>query len=140
MRVLFVEDNDINRRVIKEMLRSRGVDMAEAQDGLIGLQMIDTQDFDVVLMDLRMPVMDGITAIRHIRARGDGKAALPVIVITADDGPTIDNDCLVAGADGVLHKPVTMASLFGAIGATLTQRGQTGAAAMSLTPGESRGG
>jgi CheY-like chemotaxis protein len=74
-------------------------------------------------MDLRMPVMDGMTAIRHIRARADDKASLPVIVITADDGLTVDADCLRAGADDVIHKPVSMASLFGAIGALVARRG-----------------
>src|SRR5579862_2643284 len=92
MRVLFVEDNEVNRRVVKEMLRAGGIDMVEAEDGLVGLEMINTQNFDLVLMDLRMPVMDGMTAIRHIRARTDDKAGLPVIVVTADDGPSIDAD------------------------------------------------
>jgi CheY-like chemotaxis protein len=123
MRVLFVEDNEVNRRVVKEMLRAGGVDMAEAEDGVVGLEMINTQAFDLVLMDLRMPVMDGLTAIRHIRARADDKAALPVIVVTADDGPSIDADCRQAGADDVIHKPVSMSALFGAIGALMTRRG-----------------
>ena len=123
MRILFVEDNEVNRRVVKEMLRAGGVDMAEAEDGRVGLEMIDTQTFDLILMDLRMPVMDGMTAIRHIRARTDDKAGLPVIVITADAGPTIDADCRRAGADDVIHKPVSMAALFGTIGALLAQRG-----------------
>jgi CheY-like chemotaxis protein len=123
MRVLFVEDNEVNRRVVKEMLRAGGVDMAEAEDGLVGLEMIETGDYDLILMDLRMPVMDGMTAIRHIRARHDDKAALPVIVITADDGLTIDADCRKAGADDVIHKPVSMSALFGVIGAVLNQRG-----------------
>jgi len=127
MRVLFVEDNEVNRRVVKEMLRAGGVDMVEAEDGLMGLEMINTQQFDLVLMDLRMPVMDGMTAIRHIRARSDDKAGLPVIVVTADDGPSIDSDCLRAGADDVIHKPVSMASLFGAIGALLARRGDDAA-------------
>jgi CheY-like chemotaxis protein len=123
MRVLFVEDNEVNRRVVKEMLRAGGVDMVEAEDGLVGLEMINTQAFDLVLMDLRMPVMDGLTAIRHIRARADDKAGLPVIVVTADDGPSIDADCRRAGADDVIHKPVSMAALFGAIGTLRAQRG-----------------
>ncbi|HEX2817188.1 MAG TPA: response regulator [Phenylobacterium sp.] len=123
MRVLFVEDNEVNRRVVKEMLRAGGVDMVEAENGRVGLEMIATQNFDLVLMDLRMPVMDGMTAIRHIRARTDDKAGLPVIVVTADDGLTIDADCLKAGADDVIHKPISMAALFGAIGAVLAERG-----------------
>jgi CheY-like chemotaxis protein len=123
MRVLFVEDSEINRRVIKEMLRAGGVDMAEAEDGQTGLNMIEAFDYDLVLMDLRMPRMDGMTAIRHIRARADDKASLPVIVLTADDGPSIDDDCHAAGADLVLHKPISMAGLFDAIGALLAARG-----------------
>jgi CheY-like chemotaxis protein len=117
MRVQFVEDNEINRRVIKEMLRAGGIEMAEAEDGVIGLQMIEANDYDLILMDLRMPGMDGITAIRHIRARGDQKAGLPIIVVTADEGLTIDSDCKRAGADDILRKPVSMAVLFAAINA-----------------------
>ncbi|MGH6911915.1 MAG: response regulator, partial [Phenylobacterium sp.] len=69
MRVLFVEDNEINRRVVKEMLRAGGIEMSEAEDGIIGLQMIEANDYDLILMDMRLPGMDGITAIRHLRAR-----------------------------------------------------------------------
>src|SRR5690242_18244709 len=106
MRVLFVEDNEVNRRVVREMLRAGGCEMSEAEDGVIGLQMIDQNDYDLILMDLRMPNMDGMTAIRHLRQRQDAKAALPVIVVTADAGSTIDDDCRAAGADDVILKPV----------------------------------
>ena len=122
MRVLFVEDNEVNRRVVKEMLRAGEIDMSEAPDGAVGLQMISDNDYDLVLMDLRMPGMDGMTAIRHLRARGDDKAALPVIVVTADAGATIEADCRAAGADGVLLKPVSMTALFDAIGQLLADR------------------
>ena len=132
MRVLLVEDNEVNRRVVKEMLRAGGVDMAEAEDGRAGLEMIAMHDYDLILMDLRMPVMDGLTAIRHLRARADDKAGLPVVVITADDGPSIDADCRAAGADDVIHKPVSMASLFGVIGAILARRGDSGDGAVML--------
>lgn len=123
MRVLFVEDSEVNRRVVKEMLRAGDIDMAEAEDGRIGLEMIEANDYDLILMDLRMPGMDGITAIRHLRARPDEKANLPVIVITADAGSSIDADCLAAGANGVLRKPVSMTTLFEAIAGQLAQRG-----------------
>src|SRR6185312_9070027 len=92
MRILFVEDNEVNRLVVKEMLRAGGHDMAEAEDGRAGLDMIEANDYDLILMDLRMPGMDGLTAIRHIRARDDAKAALPVVVITVDDGLTLGAD------------------------------------------------
>ena len=122
MRVLFVEDNEVNRRVVREMLRAGAIDMFEAADGAIGLQMIADHDYDLILMDLRMPGMDGMTAIRHLRARGDDKAALPVIVVTADAGSSIEADCMAAGADGVLLKPVSMGALFDAIGKVLASR------------------
>jgi len=122
MRVLFVEDSEINRRVVKEMLRAGGVDMAEAEDGQTGLDMVEAFDYDLILMDLRMPGMDGITAIRHIRARSDAKANLPIIVVTADAGATIEADCKAAGADDLVLKPVSMTMLFEAIGSLIAKR------------------
>jgi CheY-like chemotaxis protein len=122
MRVLYVEDNEINRRVIKEMLLAGGIDMDEAADGRAGLGMIETNDYDLVLMDLRMPGMDGITAIRELRGRGDDKARIPVNVVTADASSDIDADCKAAGADDIVRKPVVMISLYEAIAALLTKR------------------
>lgn len=116
MRVLYVEDSDINRRIVREMLGAAGIEMAEAEDGVIGLSMIEAGDYDLVLMDLRMPNMDGLTALKALRARGDAKAALPVIVITADAGSDIDANCRDAGADDLLMKPVSMPQLYDAIG------------------------
>ena len=122
MRVLFVEDNDINRRVMSAMLSAGGFEMDEAADGEAGLRMVDAHDYDVVLMDLRMPGMDGLTVLRHIRARPDAKAGVPVIVVTADAGPSIEADCHDAGADGLVLKPISMAALFDAIGAAAVDR------------------
>lgn len=126
MRVLFVEDNEINRRVVGEMLRAGGIEMAEAEDAAAGLKMIDDNEYDLILMDLRMPGMDGMTAIRHLRARDDRKARLPVIVVTADAGATIELDCRNAGADDVVFKPVSMAALLDVIGALMASRGDDG--------------
>lgn len=123
MRVLFVDDSEINRRVIREMLRAGGIEMAEAEDGAAGLKMIDDNAYDLVLMDLRMPGMDGMTAIRHLRARDDRNARLPVIVVTADAGATIEIDCRNAGADDVIFKPVSMAALLDVVGALAARRG-----------------
>ena len=124
MRVLFVEDNEMNRRVIAEMLRAGGVEMDEAGDAPTGLAMIDANAYDLILMDLRMPGMDGLAAIRAIRARSDAKAGLPVIVVTADGGATLDADCQAAGADDVIRKPVNLATLFETIGDLIARRGQ----------------
>ena len=116
----------MNRRVVKDMLDVAGAEMVEAEDGPAGLAQIDADDFEMVLVDLRMPGMDGITAIQHIRARPDAKAQLPVIVVTADTAPDLRERCLAAGADDVLFKPVAMDALFDAMGRILARDPQGG--------------
>jgi CheY-like chemotaxis protein len=116
MNVLFVEDDPMNRRVVKDMLDVAGATMTGAEDAESGLKLIDENNFDIVLMDLRMPGMDGIAAIHRIRARSDAKANLPVIVVTADTAVDLRDRCISEGADEVLFKPVAMDSLFDAIG------------------------
>lgn len=116
MEVLFVEDDAMNRRVVKDMLRVVGANMSEAVDAETGLRMIDDGDFNIILMDLRMPGMDGLTAIKHLRARTDAKGSLPIIVVTADMAVDLHARCLAEGADDVLQKPVAMGKLLNAIG------------------------
>jgi CheY-like chemotaxis protein len=116
MQVLFVEDDPMNRRVVKDMLRVVGADMDEAPDAETGLRMIDEGSFNIVLMDLRMPGMDGLTAIRHLRAKEGPNAALPIIVVTADTAIDLREQCLAAGADEVIMKPVAMGALLTAVG------------------------
>ncbi|WP_448658865.1 response regulator [Sphingomonas sp. CJ99] len=123
MKVLFIEDDAMNRRVVSDMLDVAGASMVEAPLAEDGLRLINDQDFDVVLVDLRMPGMDGMEAIRHIRARPDAKAALPLIVVTADTAVDLRDRCLAAGADEVLFKPVAMDALFEAMGRIMASRG-----------------
>ncbi|MBB5720287.1 CheY-like chemotaxis protein [Stakelama sediminis] len=126
MNILFIEDDPMNRRVVRDMLDVAGVTMAEAEDAESGLRQIDAAAFDVILVDLRMPGMDGFEAIRRIRARGDEKQDLPIIVVTADTATDLRERCLSIGADEVLFKPVAMDALFDAIGATLAKKGGEG--------------
>ena len=126
MKVLFIEDDPMNRRVVKDMLDVAGAEMTEAEDGPTGLQLIEAQDFQIVLVDLRMPGMDGITAIREIRARADAKSNVPVIVVTADTAPDLRDRCVAAGADEVLFKPVAMDALFDAMGRILARDSEGG--------------
>lgn len=121
MNVLFIEDDRMNRRVVKDMLDVAGVSMVEAESAERGLEILDEQEFAMILVDLRMPGMDGITAIQHIRARGDAKAKVPIIVVTADIAPDLRERCLAAGADDVIFKPVAMDSLFDAMGMILAR-------------------
>lgn len=116
MKILFVEDDPMNRRVVRDMLSVVGANMDEAADAETGLRMIEDANFTIVLMDLRMPGMDGLTAIKHLRARTDHKAMLPVIVVTADTAVDLRERCIAGGADEVLHKPVAMGALLGALG------------------------
>jgi len=123
MNVLFVEDDAMNRRVVGDMLDVAGATMTGAESAERGLELIEHNSYDIVLMDLRMPGMDGMTAIRNIRARPDAKAMIPVIVVTADTAVNLREDCLRAGADEVLFKPIAMDSLFDAIGRLLARDG-----------------
>lgn len=121
MNVLFIEDDPMNRRVVGDMLDVAGATMTGAESAELGLRLIDENDYAIVLIDLRMPGMDGITAIKHIRARRDDKARLPIIVVTADTAVDLREDCIAQGADEVLFKPVAMDSLFDAMGRMLAK-------------------
>ena len=122
MHVLFVEDDAMNRRVVRDMLSVADVQMSEAEHALAGIGMIEETDYDVVLMDLRMPGMDGLEALRRIRARTDAKGRVPVVVVTADIAPDLRSECLRQGADDFLTKPIAMDALFDAIGRLIAQQ------------------
>jgi CheY-like chemotaxis protein len=120
--VLFIEDDRMNRRVVRDMLDVAGATMIEAESAEAGLALLDREEVEMILVDLRMPGMDGLTAIGHIRARGDAKAQLPIIVVTADTAVDLRERCLAAGADDVIFKPVAMDALFDAMGRLLAER------------------
>jgi two-component system response regulator QseB len=122
MKILFIEDNPMNRIVVGAMLRSADLSMSEAEDGERGLALIDSETFDLILVDLRMPGMDGLSVIRTVRARSDDKAEIPIIMVTADSAADLQQRCKAAGADALLLKPVSMDALFDAIGLALAAR------------------
>jgi CheY-like chemotaxis protein len=131
MQVLFIEDDAMNRRVVKDMLSVAGVEMSEAPEAETGLAMLDAQTFDLVLMDLRMPGMDGLTAVRKIRQRGDAISCIPIIVVTADTAVDLQERCRAAGADDLLRKPVAMTLLFDAIARAISERPSSPAAVLA---------
>ena len=126
MQVLFVEDDAMNRRVVKDMLSVVGAQMSEAPDAETGLRMIDEGQLQVILMDLRMPGMDGLTAIRDLRARSDQKAQWPVIVVTADTALDLREHYIEQVADEVLMKPVAMGKLLKAMSQMLAKAAGSG--------------
>ena len=119
MRILVADDHPTNRRVIELMLAG-AADVSCVENGQEALDALAADDFDLVLMDMQMPVMDGLTAIRHQRAReASGQASnigrLPIIMLTANALPEHVSASLAAGADRHLDKPITAATLFAAL-------------------------
>jgi CheY-like chemotaxis protein len=122
MRILFIEDDPMNRRVVRDMLVVAGLPLAEADGGISGIARLEREEFDVLLLDLRMPEMDGFDVIRALRGRDDALRDLPIIVVTADVSPGLEDECLTTGADAVLFKPIAMQSLFDTIASVLVDR------------------
>lgn len=122
MRILFIEDDAMNRRVVRDMLHVAGLPLAEADGGRSGIARLESEPFDIVLLDLRMPEMDGFAVIRALRGRDDALRTIPIIVVTADASPGLEDECLEAGADAVLFKPIAMQSLFDSIAALFVDR------------------
>ncbi|TPG46557.1 response regulator [Sphingomonas glacialis] len=123
MDILFIEDDAMNRRVVRDMLDVAGATMIEAESTEIGIGLINNHDFDLVLLDLRMPGTDGFETLRQIRTRNDAKSNLKVIVLTADTAFDLRARCDAAGANEVLFKPVAMDILFEAIGKVMASAG-----------------
>jgi PAS domain S-box-containing protein len=110
-RLLLVEDNDINREFAGELLRSEGIEVDEAVNGKEAVEKVQQRDYDAVLMDIQMPVMDGLQAARHIRALaaapGDERfAALPLIAMTALAMAHDAEKSQAAGMNDHVTKPV----------------------------------
>jgi two-component system, sensor histidine kinase and response regulator len=111
-RVLLVEDNPINQGVAKAILSKLGLQWELADDGAEAVDWIRRADFDLVLMDCQMPVMDGYEATAAIRALPDGRGApLPIVALTANAMQGDEKLCLDAGMNGFLAKPYTLAAL-----------------------------
>ena len=115
-RVLLVDDNDLNQQVGAELLSGAGLVVDVAQNGQVALDMLAQTTYDLVLMDMQMPVMDGLTATRHLR-QNPAWANLPVLAMTANAMSRDRDLCLEAGMNGHLAKPIDPDELF----ATLLQ-------------------
>lgn len=120
LRVLAADDNPTNRKVVELMLGAAGAEVISVENGQEALEAWRTGAFDVVLMDLRMPVMDGLEAIRAIRrAEGAGLPRAPIIVISANTSTTDVEASAAAGADRHIGKPLRAEELFEAISGVL---------------------
>lgn len=116
IRLLLVDDEPMIREMITMMLETRGLKVETAENGSDALQKWEAGDFDLILMDLQMPGMDGMEATRSIRAKeGEATKRTTIIGLTAHVRREIKEECLASGMDRVLVKPIKMPDLFSAI-------------------------
>ncbi|WP_162146075.1 hybrid sensor histidine kinase/response regulator [Inquilinus limosus] len=121
--ILVADDNRMNQKVLREMLTRAGHQVELAANGEEALDALDARTFDVVLMDINMPVMNGIEATKLHRFTALGRPRVPIIALTADATSGVAARCAEAGMDACLTKPIEPESLFAAIEGLLS--GQT---------------
>lgn len=119
IRILVTDDNAINRRVARLLLAQLGAVIKEASSGAEALELLKCEEFDVVLMDVHMPVMDGCATVRAIRASEASWSTMPVIALTADAMAGERERLLSMGMSGYVAKPIQVAELFTEIERTL---------------------
>ena len=124
--MLLAEDHPINRKVVELLFDGTGVDLTCVENGAEAVALYEKEAFDMILMDMQMPVMDGLTAIRLIRARelAEGQFATPIYTLSANAMPEHADAAARAGANGHLTKPIAATSLFGALEAALQAGGR----------------
>ena len=114
MRILVAEDNKINQLIMKELLSSIGVEVTLAENGIKALEKLEKNTFDLILMDIQMPEMDGLMATTQIRL--DARYAnLPILAVSANAGAEFVAESLRAGMNDHLTKPVDVKKLYSAL-------------------------
>ena len=122
LNILVVEDNPTNRMIATKLLEAMGAKVTTAEDGYLGVEAASAGDFDLILMDVQMPGIDGLEAARRIRALGGPASQAPIVALTANVLSHQRAAYLDAGMDGVVGKPISPAVLIGEI-ARLSQAG-----------------
>lgn len=124
LRILLAEDDPLNRKSISFFLRRSGHQVVAAENGVEALQKLSEGDFDLVLMDVQMPSMDGIATVKAVRdpAHGLPNPNIPVIALTAHLRPNEKASYMDSGMNGVVTKPVELEELFSAIHSVMSER------------------
>ena len=122
VKVLLVEDNYMNKVLVREILTLNGYDIIEAASGTEGLKMLALESPDIVLMDLHLPEMDGITATRIIKA-DEKNRHIPVLALTASAMKGEEQKLIDKGFDGYVAKPIEVKKLLEAITGSLKAKG-----------------
>ena len=132
LRILCVDDDDQLLLALCRLLQASGASVASAHDGLEATERALAETFDLVVMDLRMPRMDGFEAARALRAGG---CRVPLVAVTGDDTPEARANALAAGFDAVLPKPFGLENLIDALQiAREGQPAQTGVVSRAARP------
>lgn len=113
LRVLLAEDNPTNQMVAIQMLRALGAEVVLGVDGVDALSKFEAAPFDLVVADIEMPRMSGLDVIRAIRARGDARAQVPIVALTAYAMREHRDRIAAAGANGLISKPITGVAALG---------------------------
>jgi len=122
LNIIYIDDDPTNRLIVREMLTMGGLNLSEAADGVIGLRMISEGDYGLVLMDLRMPGLNGLTAIRQLRADGRRRRRQHVVVLSGELTDGVTEMCRTAGADDFLPKPVSLGRLMDIVASAISQQ------------------
>jgi CheY-like chemotaxis protein len=111
LRVLVAEDNRVNQALARRLLEKQGHTVTIASDGREAIKAFETNAFDVILMDIQMPEVDGFEATQTIRERETNNQRIPIIAVTASAMSGDRERCLAAGMDGFVSKPIDMGEL-----------------------------
>ncbi len=111
LRILVAEDVEVNRMLLSVMLERLGHAVTLVEDGRAAVAAVVRQPFDVVLMDVQMPVMDGIAATRRIRALPGGECDVPIVALTGNVIPEDQRSYLAAGMTACIDKPISWPKL-----------------------------
>ena len=115
LKILMADDHFANRKLVQSLLSPFNVELFLAEDGLEATQLAAQSAFDLILMDMQMPNMDGLTATREIRRLDGPNAGTPILALTANILPQHQEECLAAGMNGHLAKPIDVNALVEAI-------------------------
>jgi two-component system cell cycle response regulator DivK len=113
-RILVVEDHEDNRRILRDLLRATGYEMIEAHDGEAALERVAAEQFDLILLDIQLPGIDGYEVARRIRA-SSGNAAIPIIAVTSYALSGDEEKTRLAGCNAYVSKPFRPRELLGKI-------------------------
>ena len=113
-RILCVEDNPQNMRLVRKILKHEGYEVLEAEDGASGLAVAETEEPDLILMDINLPDIDGLEVTRRIKAQAH-LVHIPIVALTANAMYGDEERCLAAGCDGYIAKPVSKEKLVSSI-------------------------